>query len=86
MPRSVPRLIVGLLVAGGVAIASALGIAAAWAVIGGGALSVHGWIALGLGVAGTVGMAWGLMALAFKSDREGWDDRADEPFDRGDKP
>jgi hypothetical protein len=29
-----------------------------------------------------VGLTWALMALAFKSSREGWDDRPDDP----DKP
>jgi hypothetical protein len=32
---------------------------------------------MGLGVAGTAGLTWGLMALAFRSSREGWDDRVD---------
>ncbi|MGV8928545.1 MAG: hypothetical protein ACOH1E_02235 [Brevundimonas sp.] len=54
----------------------------AWTAIGGGPLGLHGLIALSLGVFGTVAMAWGLMALAFKSSREGWDDRPDNP----DKP
>ena len=34
-------------------------------------------VALSLGVAGTIALAWVLMGLAFKSNREGWDDRAD---------
>lgn len=54
-----------------------------WLAIGGGTMSVHGWIALGLGMAGTVGMAWGLMALAFRSSREGWDDQVDNSLDPG---
>ena len=83
MPRPVLRLIGNLLVALGVAIAATLGIGVAWAAIGGGDLPVHGWIALLLGVFGTVGLAWGLMALAFKSDREGWDDRVDNTLDPG---
>jgi len=49
-------------------------------------MSVHGWIALGLGVAGTVGLGWGLMALAFRSSREGWDDRVDNRLDPGSRP
>ncbi len=54
-----------------------------WTAIGGGDLPLHGWIAMGLGVVGTVGLAWGLMALAFKSHREGWDDRVDNSLDPG---
>ncbi len=64
-------LIVGL-VAGGVTAA----VGYAWRMIGGGALPLNGWIALTLGVAGTVGLAWALMALAFRSDRDGWDAQA----------
>ena len=54
-----------------------------WSVIGGGAMSLHGWIALGIGMFGTAGLAWGLMALAFRSSREGWDDRVDNSLDPG---
>lgn len=53
-----------------------------WTAIGGGSLGVHGVIALSLGVFGTVVLTWALMALAFKSSREGWDDRPADP----DKP
>lgn len=90
MPRPVLRLIGNLLVASGVAAAATLGIGVLWAAIGGGDLPLHGWIALLLGIFGTVGLAWGLMSLAFKSDREGWDDRVDNSLDPGadgdDKP
>ena len=58
---------------------STWGIAAAWAAIGGEAVSIHGWIAMGLGVSSTIGLAWILMRLAFRSDREGWDDQANTP-------
>lgn len=51
----------------------------AWTAIGGGPLGLHGLIALSLGVLGTVGLTWALMALAFKSSREGWDDRPSDP-------
>jgi hypothetical protein len=54
-----------------------------WRLIGGGPMSIHGWIAMGLGVLGTVGLAWLLMALAFRSDREGWDDQVDNRLDPG---
>jgi hypothetical protein len=50
----------------------------AWAAIGGDRLGTHGLIALSLGIAGTAALAWALMALAFKSSREGWDARADQ--------
>jgi len=50
---------------------------------GGGDLPLHGWIALSLGVLGTVVLAWVLMGLAFKSSREGWDDRVDNTLDPG---
>ena len=60
-----------------------LGLSWTWRVIGGGELTVHGWIALLIGTFGTVGLAWGLMALAFKSSREGWDDRVDNSLDPG---
>lgn len=66
-----------LLAVVGVAVGSVVGITLAWAAIGGGAMPIHGVIALSLGVAGTIALAWVLMALAFKSDRDGWDDRAD---------
>lgn len=61
----------------GVAVGSVVGISLAWTAIGGGAMPIHGVVALSLGVAGTIALAWVLMALAFKSDRDGWDDRAD---------
>ena len=66
-----------LLIIAGVAVASVVGVSLAWTAIGGGAMPVHGVVALSLGVAGTIALAWVLMALAFRSDRDGWDDRAD---------
>jgi len=54
-----------------------------WTAIGGGDLPLHGWIAMGLGILGTVGMTWGLMTLAFRSHSEGWDDRVDNSLDPG---
>jgi len=60
-----------------------LGLGLFWIAIGGGTMSVHGWIAMGLGVLGTVGLAWVLMSLAFRSHREGWDDRVDNRLDPG---
>ncbi len=63
----------------GVAALGTIVVSLAWTAIGGGALGLHGLIALSLGVLGTVGLTWTLMGLAFKSSREGWDDRPDHP-------
>ncbi len=75
-------LLLKLLAVIGVAAVATAAVSLAWTAIGGGPLGVHGLIALSLGVLGTVGLTWTLMALAFKSSREGWDDRPDDP----DKP
>ena len=37
-------------------------------------LSVHGWIAYGLGALVSFGLAFGLFFLTFKSARDGYDD------------
>ena len=66
-----------------IAAVATLGLAGYWRLIGGGPMSVHGWIAMGLGVLGTVGLSWLLMSLAFRSDREGWDDHVDNRLDPG---
>ena len=65
------------LIVAGVAVASVVGISLAWTAIGGGPMPIHGLVALSLGIAGTIALAWVLMALAFRSDRDGWDERAD---------
>ena len=57
-----------------------------WEAIGGGEMSGHGWTALALGILGTFGLAWGLMSLAFRSHREGWDDRVNNTLDPGRPP
>jgi hypothetical protein len=72
-----------LLLAVAVSAAATLLLGLTWSVIGGGAMSLHGWIALGIGMFGTAGLAWGLMALAFRSSREGWDERVDNSLDPG---
>lgn len=77
--RFLLSLALALLIAAG----ATFGLNAVWRLIGGGEMSVHGWIAMGLGVMGTVGLAWGLMALAFRSSRDGWDDRVDNKLDPG---
>jgi hypothetical protein len=82
MPRPV-RIALRTLLALAVAAVATWGLGLFWVAIGGGDLPLHGWIAMGLGVAGTVGLTWGLMALAFKSNREGWDDRVDNSLDPG---
>lgn len=66
-----------------ISVAATLGLGLTWTAIGGGAMSLHGWIALGIGIFGTAALAWGLMGLAFRSDREGWDDRVDNSLDPG---
>jgi len=59
------------------AAAGTIGTARVWIAIGGEPLTIHGWIAMAIGIGGTVVLAWVLMALAFRSDRDGWDARAD---------
>ncbi len=76
------RVLLKLLAVIGVAAIATAVVSLAWTAIGGGSLGLHGLIALSLGVLGTVGLTWTLMALAFKSSREGWDDRPADP----DKP
>lgn len=59
--------------------AATVGVSLAWAAIGGGPLGMHGMIAMSLGIGGTAALAWALMALAFRSSREGWDERSAGP-------
>lgn len=80
---SLVRSILRPLLALGVAAVATWGLGLFWVAIGGGELPLHGWIAMALGVAGTVGLTWALMALAFKSHREGWDDQVDNTLDPG---
>lgn len=83
MAARLVRFALNLLLALFISAVATLALSWAWAAIGGGAMSVHGWIALAVGVLGAVGLAWGLMALAFKSNREGWDDRVVDALDPG---
>jgi len=87
-PRSgrTGRFVLALVLAIAVAALSTWGLGLLWTLIGGGEMSLHGWIAMAIGVLGTVGLAWVLMALAFRSDREGWDDRVDNSLDPGQGP
>jgi len=78
---SLSRFLLRASLALGVSAAATWGLGLFWVAIGGGEMPIHGWIAMGLGVVGTVGLTWGLMALAFKSDREGWDDQVDNSLD-----
>lgn len=80
--RLVRTLLIGSLGLGLSALAT-WGLGAFWVAIGGGALPLHGWIAMGLGITGTVALTWALMGLAFKSHREGWDDQVDNRLDPG---
>ena len=41
------------------------------------AMSIHGWIALGLGTFISLALGAGLMALVFHSAHKGYDDRAE---------
>lgn len=89
MLNRIVRFLLALMLSLLAAAAATLALNLVWVqVLGGGEMSIHGWIALGLGLFGTCGLAWLLMALAFKSDREGWDDRVDNSLDpgRGDDP
>lgn len=78
---SLSRFLLRASLALGVSAAATWGLGLFWVAIGGGEMPIHGWIAMGLGVVGTVGLTWALMALAFKSDREGWDDQVDNSLD-----
>jgi hypothetical protein len=57
----------------------------AWRTLGASELTVHGYIALVLGVTGTIVLGVGLMVLVFYSNRYGYDERVgggDEPPER----
>lgn len=48
-------------------------------------MSVHGYIAMGLGVLVTLALGGGLMALVFYSNRHGYDDAAASEEEDGDR-
>lgn len=83
MAARLVRFLLALMLACLAAAVATWGLGVVWRAIGGRDMTVHGWIALGLGLLGTVGLAWGLMALAFRSSREGWDDAVDNSLDPG---
>jgi hypothetical protein len=57
----------------------ATGVAFWWAMTQGRlpAITIHGWIAMGIGIFFSMLIGCGLMFLSFYSAREGYDDRAD---------
>lgn len=69
MPPGVVRFLLFLGLAAGIAGGATWGFNTLWRAVGGGEMSLHGWIALGLGIVGAFGLAWLLMTLAFRSDR-----------------
>ena len=83
MASRVVRILSSLVLACGIAAVCTVGLAAFWKLIGGGALTIHGWIAMALGILGSVVLSWALMGLAFRSSREGWDDQVDNSLDPG---
>lgn len=58
----------------GFLIFSVWGLTVAWKLSGNAPISVHGYVAMGLGVVLSLLLGGGLMALAFYSDRDGYDD------------
>ena len=63
-----------LAVLGFLALLSGYGVFVAFKMGKGSSMSIHGYIALGLAVVLTALLGGGLMALAFYSDRHGYDD------------
>ncbi len=75
--RSATRLQVALAAAGLVAVAALLALGVyTWQSLGEVEMDATGYIALVLGVLGTVALGGGLMALLFYSHRHGYDDAA----------
>jgi hypothetical protein len=76
VPKSKPPSQRALIAVGVAIIASlvALGIYT-WRSVGDVAIDANGYVALVLGIVGTVGLGGGLMALLFLSHRSGYDDQ-----------
>jgi hypothetical protein len=70
---------VGIGIAAVAAVAITIGIF--WNELGASEISPIGWLALGFGVALTLALCFGLMALMFISSRRGFDDRAHHDSD-----
>jgi hypothetical protein len=65
-----------VLVLGGTLAALMFGVLTDWDAS---AMSMHGWIALGLGTFLSLALGGGLMTLVFHSARKGYDDRVELP-------
>jgi hypothetical protein len=72
MPRPSPGALAAI-VLGGLSILAVTFLVQAWRHVEA-EMSMHGWIALGLGVVVTMAVGVGLMALVFFSARRGYDD------------
>ena len=83
MANRILRFLSSVVLACGIAAVCTVGLAWFWKLIGGGELTIHGWIAMALGILGSVALSWALMGLAFRSNREGWDDQVDNSLDPG---
>jgi hypothetical protein len=80
---SIKRPAIGVVLGSAFLLALALlaiwGLIATWNFAGDVKISVHGYIAMALGVGGTVLLAGGLIWLAYYSARKGYDQPYDEP-------
>jgi hypothetical protein len=81
MPRPSPTAVAAI-VLGGLLVLSVTFLVQAWTGIEA-EMSIHGWIALTLGVVVTTAVGVGLMALSFFSARRGYDDAAGPKDDGG---
>jgi len=80
MPRPSPGALAAIIL-GGLLILSVTFLVQAWTAIDA-KMSIHGWIALTLGVVVTMAVGVGLMALVFFSARRGYDDAVGREDDR----
>ena len=83
MPRPSPLAITAIIL-GGLVVVALIFLVQAWGRIDA-EMSIHGWIALTLGVVVSMAVGVGLMALVFFSARRGYDDDAG-PGDNGEVP